>query len=196
MFEFLYIFCNVRILRSDSEVSERETIEKVKNKQGILDRIQNFFTLGYGTKEDLRELDKKLRDLIYEDFRDVRHKWEDIYLEALNQNISDSSPKFKKIIQLLDRVMEKVRHADYGYAGLMDRKGHIREEELARVLNFDQVLSKNVEDIKQIVTQTYNNMEDENWATISAEIRKIKALLMDFEDKIQERKESFRPMEK
>ena len=177
-------------------MSERETIDKVKNKQGILDRIQNFFTLGYGTKEDLRELDKKLRDLIYEDFRDTRHKWEDIYMEALNQNISNSSPKFKKIIQLLDRVMEKVRHADYGYSGLMDRKGHIREEELARVLNFDQVLSKNVEDIKQIVTQTYNNMEDENWATISAEIRKIKGLLMDFEDKLQQRKESFRPMDK
>ena len=176
-------------------MSERETIDKVKNKQGILDRIQNFFTLGYGTKEDLRELDKKLRDLIYEDFRDIRHKWEDIYLEALNQKFLDSSSKFKKIIQLLDRVMEKVRHADYGYAGLMDRKGHIREEELARVLNFDQVLSKNVEDIKIIVTQTYNNMEDENWATISAEIRKIKGLLMDFEDKLQQRKESFRPMD-
>ena len=177
-------------------MSERETIDKVKNKQGILDRIQNFFTLGYGTKEDLRELDKKLRDLIYEDFRDLRHKWEDIYMEALNQNISNNGQKFKKIIQILDRVMEKVRHADYGYAGLMDRKGHIREEELARVLNFDQALSKNVEDIKQIVTQTYNNMEDENWATISAEIRKIKGLLMDFEDKLQQRKESFRPMDK
>jgi hypothetical protein len=176
-------------------MSERETIDKVKNKQGILDKIQNFFTLGYGTKEDLRELDKKLRDLTYEDFRDMRHKWEDIYMEALNQNISDSGPKFKKIIQLLDRVMEKVRHADYGYAGLMDRKGHIREEELARVLNFDQALSENVEDIKQIVTQTYNNMEDENWANTSAEIRKIKGLLMDFEDKLQERKESFRPMD-
>ena len=176
-------------------MSERETIEKVKNKQGILDRIQNFFTLGYGTKEDLRELDKKLRDLIYEDFRDLRHKWEDIYMEALNQNISNNGQKFKKIIQLLDRVMEKVRHADYGYAGLMDRKGHIREEELARVLNFDQALSKNVENIRQIMTQTYNNMEDENWATISAEIKKIKGLLMDFEDKFQQRKESFRPMD-
>jgi len=176
-------------------MSERETIEKVKNKQGILDRIQNFFTLGYGTKEDLRELDKKLRDLIYEDFRDLRHKWEDIYMEALNQNISNNGPKFKKIIQLLDRVMEKVRHADYGYAGLMDRKGHIREEELARVLNFDQALSNNVENIRQIMTQTYNNMEDENWATISAEIKKIKSLLMNFEDKLQQRKESFRPMD-
>ncbi len=176
-------------------MSEHETIEKVKNKQGILDRIQNFFTLGYGTKEDLRELDKKLRDLMYEDFRDIRHKWEDIYMEAINQNISIPSPKFKKIIQLTDRVMEKVRHADYGYAGLMDRKGHIREEELARVLNFDQTLNKNVEDIKQIVTQTYNNMEDENWTTISAEIKKIQGLLTDFEEKLQQRKESFRPID-
>jgi hypothetical protein len=176
-------------------MSERVTIDKVKSKQGILDRIQNFFTLGYGTKEDLRELDKKLRDLMYEDFRDIRHKWEDIYMEALNQNISTPSPKFKKIIQLSDRIMEKVRHADYGYAGLMDRKGHIREEELARVLNFDQTLSKYVEDIEQFVTQTYNNMKDENWTNISAEIKKIQGLLMDFEDKLQQRKEGFRPID-
>jgi len=53
-------------------MDEKETIDKVKNKQGILDRIQNFFTMGYGTKEDLRELDKKLRDLMYEDFRSLR----------------------------------------------------------------------------------------------------------------------------
>jgi hypothetical protein len=176
-------------------MSERVTIDKVKSKQGILDRIQNFFTLGYGTKEDLRELDKKLRDLMYEDFRDIRHKWEDIYMEALNQNVSTPSPRFKKIIQLLDRIMEKVRHADYGYAGLMDRKGHIREEELARVLNFDQTLSKHVEDIKQFVTQTYNNMENENWTNISAEIKKIQGSLMDFEDKLQQRKEGFRPID-
>jgi hypothetical protein len=176
-------------------MSERETIDKIKNKQGILDKIQNFFTLGYGTKEDLRELDKKLRDLMYEDLRDMRHKWEDIYMEALNQKTSIPGPKFKKIIQLLDRVMEKVRHADYGYAGLMDRKGHIREDELARVLNFDQTLDKNVEDIKQIVTQTYNNVEDENWTSVSDEIKKLRGLLMDFEDKLQQRKESFRPVD-
>ena len=36
-------------------MEERETIEKVKGKQGVLSKIQNFFTLGYGTKEDLRE---------------------------------------------------------------------------------------------------------------------------------------------
>lgn len=176
-------------------MDEQETINNIKSKQGILDRIQNFFTLGYGTKEDLRELDKKLRDFMYEDFRDLRHVWEDIYLEALNANISVSSLKFKKIIQVLDRLMEKVRHADYGYAGLMDRKGHIREEELARVFNFDQVLSKDVEEIKQVINKISDDVEDENWVTISDDLKKIKKLLLTFEDRLQERKEKFRPLD-
>jgi len=30
------------------------TIDKVKSKQGIISKIQDIFTLGYSTKEDLR----------------------------------------------------------------------------------------------------------------------------------------------
>ena len=137
-------------------MSEHETIEKVKSKQGILDKIQNFVTMGYGTKEDLRELDKKLRVFMYDDLRRLRHRWEDIYLEALNESVDLSGRKFKKIIQVLDRVMEKVRHADYGYAGLMDRKGHIRENELARVLNHDKALNVDVAELTQAIDEMYS----------------------------------------
>jgi hypothetical protein len=174
-------------------MSEHETIEKIKSKQGILDKIQNFLTLGYGTKEDLREVDKKLRDLMYEDFRRMRHKWEDIYLEALNESVALSGRKFKKIIQVLDRVMEKVRHADYGYAGLMDRKGHIRENELARVLNYDKELAIEVDKISQVVDEIYTKMEAEDWTTISSDVKTVKTLLLTFEDKLQEREEKYRP---
>ena len=51
-------------------MEERETVEKVKGRQGVLSKIQNFFTLGYGTKEDLRELDRKLRDFYYSPSQD------------------------------------------------------------------------------------------------------------------------------
>ena len=176
-------------------MAERETIEKVKDKQGALSQIQNFLTLGYGTKEDLRELDRKLRDLYYEDLRDMRHVWEDVYLAALNAGLTASIGDFKKVIQVLDRVMEKVRHADYGYAGLMDRKGHIREEELARVFNYDRVLSSDVESMKEAVNKTYSEAEAENWANIQAEVKKIKGLLLGFEDKWSEREKQFRPLE-
>jgi hypothetical protein len=175
-------------------MAERETIEKVKDKQGVLSEIQNFFTLGYGTKEDLRELDKKLRDLYYTDLRDLRHVWEDVYLGALDIGVAASKRDFKKVIQVLDRLMEMVRHADYGYAGLMDRKGHIREEELARVFNNDRTLGEDIEGIKTAIKKVQSDAEDEKWSSVSADTSKIKSLLLTFEDKWNEREKLFRPL--
>jgi len=175
-------------------LSERETIDKVKGKQGILSKIQNFFTLGYGTKEDIRELDRKLRDTYYAELRDMRHVWEDLYLEAMDAGKAQSRD-YKKVIQVLDRVTEKVRHADYGYAGLMDRKGHIREEELARIFNYDKTVSNEVEDLKAAVEKTRSETEAENWEAVAAEVKKVKSLLLAFEDKWNEREKQFRPLE-
>ena len=175
-------------------MAERETIEKVKGKQGILSKIQNFFTLGYGTKEDLRELDKKLRDNYYADLRDMRHVWEDLYLDVLDAGYA-SNRDYKKVIQVLDRVIEKVRHADYGYAGLMDRKGHIREEELARTFNYDRDVGNDINGLKEIVNKIQMEADAENWVGIPDEVKKVKSLLLAFENKWNDREKQFRPLE-
>ena len=176
-------------------MAEGETLERVKSKQGILSKIQNFFTLGYGTKEDLRELDKKLRDTYYSDLRDARHVCEDVYLAALEAGLTASSSDFKKIIQVLDRVMEKVRHANYGYSGLMDRKGHIREEELTRVFEYDRALSNAVKSVKTAMNETYTQSEADNLTNIPTEVKRIKNLIRDLENSWRERENQFRPLE-
>jgi hypothetical protein len=175
-------------------MAERETIKKVKDKQGILSQIQNFFTLGYGTKEDLRELDKKLRDNYYATLRDMRHVWEDLYLDVLDAGYA-SNRDYKKVIQVLDRVIEKVRHADYGYAGLMDRKGHIREDELARVFNYDRDLGNDLSGMKEAVSKIQMEAEAENWEMIHDEVKKVKSLLLSLENKWNSRERQFRPLE-
>ena len=174
-------------------MSERETIDKVKEKQGIFSKIQNFFTLGYGTKEDLRELDHKLRDLYYIELRDMRHVWEDLYLAAMDAGAAQSRD-YKQVIQVLDRVTEKVRHADYGYAGLWDRKGNIQENELARVFNFDRDLGKDLDGLMAAVSKAQSEVEAENWGNVSAEVKNVKSLLLAFEDKWTEREKQFRPV--
>jgi RNAse (barnase) inhibitor barstar len=174
-------------------LSERETIDKVKEKQGIFSKIQNFFTLGYGTKEDLRELDRKLRDLYYIDLRDMRHVWEDLYLAAMDASAVQNRD-YKQVIQILDRITEKVRHADYGYAGLWDRKGHIRETELASVFNFDRELGKDLDSLDDAVSKVKSLVETENWQNVSAEVKNVKSLLLTFEDKWTEREKQFRPI--
>ncbi len=171
-----------------------QTIDKVKQKQGIISKIQDIFTLGYSTKEDLRELDKKLRDSYYADFRNLRHRWEEIYLEALNAKQSNGDD-YKKIIQITDRVAEKINRADYGYAGLMDRKGHIRENELATVFDYDKALSENIQTIEQEIEGLYRDVEAEKWTETPAKIRALKNMLLDLEAKWDSREQEFRPLE-
>jgi len=174
-------------------MAEKETIEKVKDKQGLLAKIQNVFGLGYATREDIRELDKKLRDFYYADFKSLRHRWEEIYLSALNAGAATDD--FKKVIQIMDRVAEKVNRADYGYAGLMDRKGHIRETELARVFNYDKALSEDIQAMTNAVTDLYNDSQAEKWTDAAPKARNIKSLILGFESKWDGREKQFRPME-
>lgn len=176
-------------------MSEKETIEKVKERQGIFAKIQNVLTMGYGTKEDLRELDKKLRDYYYADFRALRHKWEEIYLAALNAGQKAAGDQFKKVIQIVDRVAEKVNRADYGYAGFWDRKGSIRENELAHIFNYDKALEEGIKAIADAVDELYSDSEAEKWDEAEAKVKNVKSLILDFESKWNEREKEFRPLE-
>lgn len=171
------------------------TIEKVKEKQGILSKIEDIFTLGYSTKEDLRELDKKLRDMYYADFKSMRHEWEDIYLSALNAGQQKIGDDFKKVIQVMDRLAEKINRADYGYAGLMDRKGHVRESELARVFDYDKTLSADISNLGTAIDDLFTDSEADNWADAPTKVKQIKISILDLESKWNNREKEFRPLE-
>lgn len=177
-----------------TDTSAASIIDQVKDKQGVLSKIQNFLTMGYGTKEDLRELDKKLRDLYYSDFKAMRHRWEEISLEALKAKVRNKDD-YKKIIQVMDRVAEKINRADYGYAGLMDRKGHIREDELAKIFNYDKAVGEQIQDTQTYVDEIYGLVEAEKWTEISPKVRTVKLTLLDIEEKWDGREKEFRPLE-
>jgi len=176
-------------------MSEGDTIKKVKDKQGILAKIENVIGLGYATKEDLREIDKKLRDFYYADFKSLRHKWEEIYLSALNAGLKRAGDDFKKVIQVMDRVAEKINRADYGYAGLMDRKGHIREQELAKAFDYDKALGVDIEAITKAVDDLYSDSEADRWIDSPSKVRNVKSLILDLESKWDDREKEFRPLE-
>ena len=176
-------------------MAERDTIESVKARQGIVSKLQNLFLRGFATKEDLRELDKQMRDTQYRTLRDMRHTWEEVYLNVLDADARLSKRDLKRVLQVLDRVMAKIRRrANYGYAGLWDRKGQINENELARVFNFDKTLSQDISGMDEAVQKTSQNVDDENWAEAREDLKQVKKLLYDLEDKWNERENLFRPL--
>jgi len=132
--------------------------------------------------------------MYYEDFKGMRHRWEEIYLEALNANQRNGAD-YKKVIQVMDRVGEKINRADYGYAGLMDRKGDIREKELAKVFDYDKALGGQIQALEDAIEEVYGVVETENWNETPPKIRAIRTMLFEIESRWDEREEQFRPLE-
>jgi hypothetical protein len=176
-------------------MSQKDTLDKVKSKEGILSKIQNIFGMGYATKEDLRELDKKLRDIYYQDLKTLRHRWEEIYLAALNVGLKTSGDDFKKVIQVMDRFTAKINRADYGYAGLFDRKGAIREGELTNTFDYDKAFSADISFFSASVDELYKLYEEERWPDVPAKVKKIRSLILNLESKWDDREKQFRSSE-
>jgi hypothetical protein len=132
--------------------------------------------------------------MYHEDFKGMRHKWEEAYLEALDAN-QPNGADYKKVIQVMDRVGEKINRADYGYAGLMDRKGDIKENALAKVFDYDKAIGVQIQGLEQAIEEVYSLVETENWSATPPKIRAIKTKLFEIESKWDGREEEFRPLE-
>lgn len=169
-----------------------DTLSRIKDRQGIWGKIQNFFTLGYGTKEDIREVDKALRENYYQTFKEMRYKWIEINLAALEAK--QKGDDFKKVVQVMDRLMEKVNRADYGYAGLFDRKGHIREEGLTKSLDFDKDFGADLASFETSVNEVFADYEAEDWTAALAKVKKLRAKIVALDTKWNDREQVFRPI--
>ena len=123
----------------------------------------------------------------------MRHRWEEISLSALKAKKSNDD--YKKIIQVMDRVEAKINRADYGYAGLMDRKGSIKENALGSIFDYDRALGTEINGLEQNIEEIYIMVESENWSETAPKVRSVKLSLLDIEKKWDGREKQFRPME-
>ncbi len=120
--------------------------------KGLSDRIERWLSKipgirTYRDREHRRETDKKLREHLSDRLQEVRFQIRN-YTLACHQK-SPLHPMLSEIDRLsskLQQMGDTIRHASYGYSGIFDRE-KIREEELARLYDFDLSL---MEDISQI----------------------------------------------
>jgi peptidoglycan hydrolase CwlO-like protein len=137
--------------------------EEPKSKRdGILDKIQNFVTSGYGKKEDLRELDKALREQYYSELMALRHRWEKVYLEALEAGQSPIGRECKKV----------------------------QEQALNRVLEYDKTLAGNLTQIDKEVEAAEASVSELNWSQLRTNINTLKKSLTAFDEGWRNRKQA------
>ena len=173
-------------------MSEKETIDKVREKQSLMSKLQDILMFGKGTREDLKELDKQLRGDYHGSLLDQRHRWAAAYRETLEAEQASLGKRFKTVIQSYDRVMAQVNRASYGYAPLFHRTGQVESAELARAFNHDRDIGEYLDRIGEAADAVSQSVMASDWRSASEGVDKVREMLDEFERKWKNREKAFR----
>jgi len=153
----------------------------------ILAEIPGF--RGYKEKELRRESDRLVRDGIYQRLSKARSDLKEVFQVLSDQKIQEVLVSMDRLIMGFDRVVEKVNHASYGYAGFFNVV-KIDEEKLDKMLAFDNGLVVNVNALIEEVKAFKKEVMDGKFEGVVEQIKKIGESLGSLEEVFDSRKEA------
>ncbi|MBU1355729.1 MAG: hypothetical protein KJ620_04115 [Candidatus Edwardsbacteria bacterium] len=154
--------------------------DKVRNFMEKLFRIVPGYG-GYAEKESRRNTDKVLRLHLAGQLDEVKSAFDRFLADMTKQpGHLELMSEASSITKLLEKVIDRLKYADYGYAGFFD-SNKVLEPQLDALYQFDMDLSQHIMDLKSKMTQ------------IKPDPSILKALLEDlrkFDDKLNARHET------
>lgn len=99
---------------------------------------------GYLDRERRRDADKLQRDTVAKGTVALKARIQDVQEELLNAGDMKQMTRLGEINNRLDRVTERLRHANQGYAGFFSQN-QVNLEELTAVYEFDLALFNHLE---------------------------------------------------
>ena len=131
----------------------QERMEESKNWfERAAERVPGY--RGYKDKELRREADKLQRLYVGERLETCRRALEEVQLDLTRRGSLDLLGVIDTTIRRLRTSTDRIRYADYGYAGLFDTT-KVGEEKLAELYQFDvrlQERARGLEDLAAILT--------------------------------------------
>jgi hypothetical protein len=163
-------------------------VEKAKEDMNVFERLLKGLPgiRGYVDKELRRDADKRLRDLIAGQLEEQKRNLLDIQKRLLGSGGLAWLDDVDGAVQKLQLLIDRVRTASYGYAGLFDAV-RIREEQLDALYRFDVALAGRVVAVENAVKALAAAVTNkENLQTLSAQLTDIMTELNNLFSKRQE----------
>jgi len=166
-----------------------DAYQHVANQGGILGKLTKYIPGfgGYLEREQRRESDKIQRDYLAGELNEARTKMSGINKELAAAMNFDLIGIMDNNITKVERLTERIRYADRGYAGFFDAV-KVNEKELAKIYEFDVSLLENIKAIKEWVEVIETGVEDEeDTDELKKKIKKLNKELSEFDNKLNER---------
>jgi hypothetical protein len=124
---------------------KNDVYSDVKGQMRLSERIAAFIPgfRGYKEKELRRESDKLLRNHLYLKMSTEKTDLREISQKLADRRYFDVLSDMDRLLAKMDRVVEKINHASYGYSGFFDAV-KVKEENLDNMINFDNKLLEGI----------------------------------------------------
>lgn len=127
---------------------KRGIVEKAKGEMRLSERIVAALPgfRGYKEKELRRESDKLIRNHIVQRLTIARKDLKEVFQKLSDGKMQEVLTDMDRFVMRFDRVMQKINHASYGYAGFFNIV-KIEEGKLDKMIEFDNGLLDETEKV-------------------------------------------------
>ena len=143
---------------------------------------------GYKSTEDRRIADKQLRAVIGERLSKVKDRLDAVVEDLSRAGTLDGLALLDQSGRRLERVIDRMRFADYGYAAVFDRV-QMGDTELARLYQYDAALMGEVGKFDDAASDVEASRSDAS--ALRAALSKLDALTAEFDRRFEGRKHLF-----
>jgi|YelNatPaOPRAMG01_1025707.scaffolds.fasta_scaffold22745_3 hypothetical protein len=168
-----------------------EFVRKYEEKRGLSEKIASYIPgyRGYKQKEVRREADKLLRGFMVKKLETARSHLKNVLREVADSDEVELFKRLNRVSAILDRVINKVEHADYGYSGFFDLV-KVREEELDKLMNHDYGLLGMCEEVSSIAEEASNSASAGSLDVLPSLLKKLESKTIELETAFASREEA------
>jgi hypothetical protein len=150
--------------------------------QELLKKIPGY--AGYQEREKRRDVDKIMRTFLSEDLRKERGKLMDAAAPLARKGKMEFVGEVDRVGKIFEKVIDRIRYADYGYAGLFD-VAKINEAELEKMHAFDSALAQYLSTINESIMALEASFD--SGEGISEKMRNVEKYIKELDQKFDER---------
>jgi len=164
---------------------KKDFYSEAKSQMRLSERILAFIPgfRGYKEKELRRESDKLIRNHLYLKLSTAKSGLKAIFQKLADRRYFDVMTDMDRLTAKMDRVVEKVNHASYGYTGFFDLV-KVKEDALDRMIDFDNKLIDGVNSFAADVDAFKVELA-------SGETKNMKERIQNLTDKLESFEEAF-----
>lgn len=166
-----------------------DAYQQMSGKEGFLDKLAKYIPGfgGYLEREKRRDADKLQREYLSGELNQLKSMMSDLNLELTNSMKLDLLGLMDNNIVKTEKIIDRIRYADRGYAGFFDAV-KVNEKELTKIYEFDLSLIENISSVKEWVETLETAIEDdEDDGELKKKIKKLNKTLIEFDNRLNDR---------